>query len=103
MTDVTTELIEQLTRGEHGQPHAILGPHPDAKGVTIRAYKPLARTVTAVLSDGTEVPLEHVHDGVWAGRVSTRPPSAAGSTSEKAAAVQPPNVDVPDTSPVEAR
>jgi len=68
MTELSAALVEQLTRGEHGEPHAILGPHPDGDGVDIRAYKPLARTVTAVLADGTEVPLEHVHDGVWAGR-----------------------------------
>ena len=68
---VSSELIDQLVRGEHGEPHAILGPHPVGDSVSIRVYKPLARSVTAVLSDGTRVPLGHVHEGVWEGRVST--------------------------------
>ena len=64
---VSTALIEQLVRGEHGEPHAILGPHPDGDSVSIRVYKPLAHSVSAVLSDGTRVPLSHVHEGVWEG------------------------------------
>jgi len=82
MKQVSTAEIEQLVRGEHGQPHAILGPHPDGGGVTIRSFKPLAKTVTAVLADGTRVPLAHEHEGVWVGEVST------GSTDEA--------TDVPD-------
>ena len=46
MKQVPRAEIEQLTRGEHGQPHAVLGPHPDGGGVTFRAFKPLARSVT---------------------------------------------------------
>src|SRR4029079_16599305 len=67
MKHVSISEIEQLVRGEHGQPHAILGPHPTADGGTFRTYKPLARSVTVVTSDGTRVPLEHEHDGVWVG------------------------------------
>ena len=65
MKQVPTSEIDQLTRGEHGQPHAILGPHPEGDAVTFRVFKPLARTVTVVTSDGTRVPLEHEHEGVW--------------------------------------
>ncbi len=65
---VSSALIDQLVRGEHGEPHAILGPHPDGDWVSIRVYKPLAHSVSAVLSDGTRVPLSHVHEGVWEGR-----------------------------------
>jgi 1,4-alpha-glucan branching enzyme len=67
MKQVPFAEIEQLTRGEHGQPHAILGPHPEGDGVTFRVFKPLARTVTVVTADGTRVPLEHEHEGVWVG------------------------------------
>src|SRR4051795_11421082 len=80
MKKVSTAEIEQLTRGEHGQPHAILGPHPEGDGVTIRTFKPLARTVTAVLADGSRVPLEHEREGVWVGEVSTGSSDASGST-----------------------
>jgi 1,4-alpha-glucan branching enzyme len=81
MRTVPTSEIEQLTRGEYGQPHAILGPHPDGDGVTFRTYKPLARTVTVVTSQGTRVPLEHEHEGVWVGAwadtSAERPPRPA--------------------------
>ena len=70
MKQVSTAQIEQLTRGEHGQPHAILGPHPDGDGVTIRTFKPLAHAVTAVLADGTRVPLAHEYEGVWVGEAT---------------------------------
>jgi 1,4-alpha-glucan branching enzyme len=80
MKQVPTSEIDQLARGEHGQPHAILGPHPDGGTVTFRVYKPLARTVNVITSDGARVPLEHEHEGVWAG--------VAPSTSDQA--------DVPD-------
>ena len=33
--------LELLIRGEHGQPHTILGPHPHEGGVTVRVLKPL--------------------------------------------------------------
>jgi 1,4-alpha-glucan branching enzyme len=70
MKTVPTSQIEQLVRGESGQPHAILGPHPDRDGVTFRAYKPLARSVVVVTSDGIRVPLEHEHEGVWVGELA---------------------------------
>ena len=53
MKQVSRAEIEQLTHGEHGQPHRIVGPHPDGDGVTIRSFKPLARTVTAVLANAS--------------------------------------------------
>ena len=97
MKQVPIAEIEQLTRGEHGQPHAILGPHPDGDGVTFRVYKPLARTVTVVTADGTRVSLEHEHEGVWVGEsgpvVSPRrraPSSTGGRAAGDAAG------DVPD-------
>ncbi len=60
-------------------------PIPDGDAVSIRVYKPLAKSVAAVLSDGTKVPLTHVHEGVWEGQVST---SATGGPVEPG--------DVPD-------
>ena len=97
MKQVSTAEIEQLTRGEHGQPHAILGPHPDGDGVTIRSFKPLAQTVTAVLADGTRVPLSHEYEGVWVGEWvpggfetgAERPPRPDGESADTAG-------DVPD-------
>jgi 1,4-alpha-glucan branching enzyme len=77
MKQVSRDEIEQLVRGEHGQPHAILGPHPDGDAVTFRIYKPLAQSVTAVVHDGTRVELGHEHEGVWLGEA----PVSTGSTN----------------------
>ncbi|HEX4688355.1 MAG TPA: 1,4-alpha-glucan branching protein GlgB [Nocardioides sp.] len=95
MKQIPTSQIDQLTRGEFGQPHAILGPHPEGGEVTFRVYKPLARTVTVVTSDGTTVPLEHEHDGVWVGVLATggvetvaeRPPQPPADSAKRPARV----------------
>ncbi|MCW2889114.1 MAG: 1,4-alpha-glucan branching enzyme [Streptosporangiaceae bacterium] len=67
MARVTREEIDRLVGGEHHDPHAILGAHPDREGITVRALRPLAETVEVVLPDGGRLPLRHVHGGVFAG------------------------------------
>jgi 1,4-alpha-glucan branching enzyme len=57
--------IEALVGGTHHDPHSVLGAHPGPGGVTIRALRPLAATVIAVLADGRRVPMSHVHEGVF--------------------------------------
>jgi 1,4-alpha-glucan branching enzyme len=57
--------IERLVAGEHHDPHSVLGLHPGPDGVTIRALRPLAASVTAVLPDGTRHRMEHRHQGVF--------------------------------------
>ena len=59
--------LDQLVRGEHGSPHSLLGPHPHDGAVTVRAFKPLARTVVVRHGDGRDFPLEHEREGVWVG------------------------------------
>lgn len=66
------QVLDAVGAGAHHDPHSILGIHPsaDAQGGeewTVRARRPLARSVTAVFVDGTRVPLEHVRAGVWEG------------------------------------
>jgi len=61
-----------VVEGRHGSPHSVLGPHPGADGVTVRAFKPLAASVvvryTAPDSGSwAEVGLTHEHEGIWAG------------------------------------
>ena len=64
--------LDRLVAGEHGDPHAVLGPHPHDGGVTLRCLKPLAESVVAVLGrDGTRVDLQHEHEGVWVGVLPT--------------------------------
>jgi 1,4-alpha-glucan branching enzyme len=57
--------IERLVAGQHHDPHSVLGAHPVRKGVTIRALRPLAASVTAVLPDGSRHPMTHRHQGVF--------------------------------------
>jgi 1,4-alpha-glucan branching enzyme len=63
---VDTAELDQITRGEHGHPHAVLGAHPHDGGVTVRVYKPLASSVEIRHGDGA-TSLTHEHDGIWAG------------------------------------
>ena len=58
--------IERIVAGQHHDPHSVLGAHPvPGEGVTIRALRPLATTVTAVLPDGSRHPMTHLHLGVF--------------------------------------
>jgi 1,4-alpha-glucan branching enzyme len=58
--------IERIVAGTHHDPHSILGAHPGPDGVVIRALRPLAATVTAVLPGDRRFPLNHVHQGLFA-------------------------------------
>jgi 1,4-alpha-glucan branching enzyme len=71
---VSRAQIDALVAGTHHDPHAVLGAHPGKGQVTIRALRPLADTVTVVLSGGTRVPMRHLHEGVFSASV---PGSAA--------------------------
>ncbi|WP_127474692.1 1,4-alpha-glucan branching protein GlgB [Microbacterium sulfonylureivorans] len=68
----TDQVLDAVGAGSYHDPHSVLGIHPGADGEggaqwTVRARRPLARSVTAVFVDGTRVPLEHVRAGVWEG------------------------------------
>ena len=58
--------IERIVAGQHHDPHSVLGAHPGPDGVIIRALRPLAKSVTAVLDDGRRLPMTHVHRGIFA-------------------------------------
>ena len=58
--------IERIVAGQHYDPHSVLGAHPGPDGVVIRALRPLAKSVTAVLDDGRRLPMTHVYRGVFA-------------------------------------
>jgi 1,4-alpha-glucan branching enzyme len=62
MTIAAAPELERLVRREHNDPHAILGAHPHADGVVIRALRPAAAAVRAVV-DGQAVALEQIHPG----------------------------------------
>ena len=58
--------IDAIVAGASHDPHAVLGAHPGPDGVTVRALRPLAETVTIVLPDGRRFPASHLHEGVFA-------------------------------------
>ena len=72
MSALDDQLLDTVAAGAYHDPHSVLGIHAgtDARGEaewTVRARRPLAKSVTAVFADGTEVPLEHVRSGIWEG------------------------------------
>ncbi|MBB4933662.1 1,4-alpha-glucan branching enzyme [Lipingzhangella halophila] len=74
-TSLTRE-IDRLVAGEHHDPHAVLGAHPGADGLTLRALHPTATSVHAVLPDGQRVELDHIHKGVFATTLAHPEPGA---------------------------
>jgi 1,4-alpha-glucan branching enzyme len=65
-----TDELDRLVGGAHHDPHALLGAHPGRSKTTIRALRPGATKVSAVI-DGERTPLKQVHDcGVFAGTVA---------------------------------
>lgn len=67
-------VLDAVGEGAYHDPHAVLGAHASVddagNAVTIvRALRPLATAVSAVLDDGTDLPLAHVSAGVWEGSV----------------------------------
>lgn len=67
LAPASTEELDRLVHGEHGDPHTVLGPHPYDGGLTVRVYKPLATRVSIRWGDDEEAELAHEHEGVWAG------------------------------------
>ncbi|SJM52125.1 1,4-alpha-glucan branching protein GlgB [Gulosibacter sp. 10] len=62
--------LQALAEGRHSGPHGVLGQHPygeDGERIALRVRRPLAKSVAAVLSDGTRVELEHEAHGIWLG------------------------------------
>src|SRR5690348_5304311 len=66
LADLSLGEIERIVAGQHHDPHSVLGAHPGPDGVIIRALRPMAKSVTAVLDDGRRLPMTHVHQGVFA-------------------------------------
>src|ERR1700746_2294883 len=62
---VSLREIERVVAGQHHDPHSVLGAHLGPHGVTIRALRPLAESVTVVLPDGSRCPMPHRHQGVF--------------------------------------
>jgi 1,4-alpha-glucan branching enzyme len=71
MSMPVNEEIERLVRGEHHEPHRLLGVHPDGGQVRVRAWRPDAKQVS-VLTDGGREVLERVHPaGLFEGTLAS--------------------------------
>jgi 1,4-alpha-glucan branching enzyme len=55
----------RLARGEHHDPHAILGAHATAEGAVVRAYHPDASEVRLVRPGADPEPMQPLGDGLW--------------------------------------
>jgi 1,4-alpha-glucan branching enzyme len=62
---ISHQEIEAIVAGRHHDPHGVLGAHQSPRGTTIRALRPLARSVAVVLADGTRFEMAHKHEGVF--------------------------------------
>jgi 1,4-alpha-glucan branching enzyme len=62
---VSPAAIEAIVAGTYHDPHSVLGAHPGPDGVTIRALRPLATSVSVVLPGDQRFPMAHVHEGVF--------------------------------------
>jgi 1,4-alpha-glucan branching enzyme len=70
------EEIERLVRGEHHEPHRLLGAHREAGRVRVRAWRPGAHKVS-VVADGERAVMERIHPaGVFEGTLPV--PGGAG-------------------------
>ena len=63
----------RLVRGEHHDPHAILGAHAAPGGAVIRAFHPAATEASVSLGAST-LEMESVGEGLWAAFVPQPPP-----------------------------
>ena len=64
MITVDQATLAALVDGTHSQPHAVLGPHTDDSGVTVRVLRPDATEVDVVVGDRSH-PMQHEYSGIW--------------------------------------
>src|SRR5688572_17300177 len=62
VSDQLGEQIDAVVHGRHPDPHSVLGGHPGRSRTTLRALRPDAETVTAIIKD-ERIPLRRIHDG----------------------------------------
>ncbi|WP_374929923.1 1,4-alpha-glucan branching protein GlgB [Kytococcus sedentarius] len=62
---ISRETAHRIVEGRSHDPHGVLGLHPTDDGVVIRALRPRARRVVALLPDGSRHELEHLADGIF--------------------------------------
>ena len=66
-------LLDSVSNGRHHDPHSVLGVHPIDGGWVIRALRPLATSVFALIGK-TKVELTHSFNGIFEGAVASKTP-----------------------------
>ena len=56
----------RLARGEHHDPHALLGAHPTPAGTVVRAFHPEATSVDVLPEDAPRLSMSALGEGFWA-------------------------------------
>ncbi len=68
-----THEIDRIVAGEHPDPHSVLGAHPGAGGIVVRAFRPAATSVHVLPPRGEPVELTRVHAaGVFEAKLPRR-------------------------------
>jgi len=71
-TPARTDLLDAVAAGSHFAPHDVLGVHRGDDGdALVRVLRPLASSVTVLCRGGSEIRLEHLHNGIWEGALGT--------------------------------
>ena len=61
--------LERLLRGEHSDPHRVLGAHPArAGGWVVRAFHPDAEACACLLQDAPALEMQRLRPGLFAGK-----------------------------------
>jgi 1,4-alpha-glucan branching enzyme len=61
--------VSALLRGDHRDPHRVLGAHPAAGGVVVRALHPDASGVDVILQSGECHPMQRLEGWLWAAQL----------------------------------
>ncbi len=64
-----SELLDKVSNGKYHDPHSVLGVHPIDGGWVIRALRPLAKSVTAIVGK-SRLELSHSFNGIFEGAVA---------------------------------
>ena len=59
LSNIPAEDLKRLLALRHQDPHSILGAHPTARGVIVRAYRPDAEKIFLIVAD--DPPREMLH------------------------------------------
>ena len=64
--------LQQIVELRHGEPHRVLGIHPDGDGVVVRTYRPDAVSIHVLPEFGGRIPMTQRQNGVFEARINGR-------------------------------